>query len=302
MLLPAIEPVEGACTLRTTPTRLHRAAAALLALVLAAGSLAGCASHAGNIDLAVDPSDPCGPQRAALSESRTFFSDQIAVGAAKGALAGGLVGALAGGAAGGGRGALIGLVAGAAAGGIAGGTAAYYNTMSERYHDQATLARGINQDLARESQEMDHVNASFARLRECRFGVAQQVKYQVRSGQIPREAAISTLGYQRQMFDQEIQVARAYGVSMQKRDDEFRTAAVNLQKQDPNYTPPPPPPPNRVARHRPPPPLTPTQQVVTNATESIPEKRTAYVASVDDAARRSQVAFNVDQPGTGGAS
>jgi uncharacterized protein YcfJ len=280
----------------------------MLALALAAGSVAGCVSHAGNIDLAVDPSDPCGPQRAALSQSRTYFSDQIVAGAARGALGGALGGALIGGAAGGGRGALIGLVAGAAAGGLAGGTAAYYNTMSERYHDTATLARGINADLQKESQEMDHVNASFARLRECRFGVAQQVKYQVRSGQIPREAAMATLSFERQMFAQEIQVARTYGVNMQKRDDEFREVANRLQKQDPTYTPPPPeapPPDNTAVRHRrppPPKPLTPTQQVVTNATESIPEKRTAYVASVDDAEKRSQVAFNIDQAGTGGAS
>ncbi len=290
---------EGTPTLLNHGTRPHRALAALLALLFAAGGVAGCASHAGNIELAVDPSDPCGPQRAALSESRTYFQDQIIAGAIQGGATGAIGGALIGGLTGGGSGALRGALAGGAAGAIVGGTSAYYHTMEERYHDSAELARGINADLARESEQMDHVNASFARLRECRFAIAQQVKYAVRSGQIPRESAVATLSYQRQMFVQEIQVARAYGVSMQKRDDEFRSAAITLQKQDPNYAPPPPP--NTVARRRPRP-LTPTQQVVTNATESIPEKRTAFVASVDNAEKRSQVAFNIDQPGTGGTS
>jgi hypothetical protein len=288
--------------------RPHRAAAALLALGFSAGDLGGCASHSGNIALAIDPSDPCGQLRNDLSQSRTYFTDQIVTGAVTGGALGAIGGALIGGATGGGRGALAGALVGGAAGAIAGGASAYYSTMADRYHDQATLARSINSDLDRESAQMDHVNATFARLRECRFGVAQQVKYQVRTGQVPRSAAISTLDFQRTMFTQEIEVARAYGVNMQKRDDEFRVAAEKLNGPSGSsygssggtyttgaYTTAGGP--GNGPRRRPSPASSPTQQVVTNATETIPEKRRSFVASVDDASKRSQVAFNIDAAG-----
>jgi hypothetical protein len=265
----------------------RRAAAALMVFSLAASPLAGCAPGQGNIALGVDASDPCGQQRADFSQSKTYFTDQIVAGATTGGVLGAVGGALIGGASGGSRGALIGALAGGAAGAVAGGASAYYSTMADRYADQATLARSINNDLDREAAQMDHVNAAFARLRECRFTVAQQTKAAVRMGQMPRAAAVATLDYQRQLFAQEIEVARAYGVNMQKRDDEFRVAAEQVQKSDPAYAPP---------RPRAPA-LTPAQQVVASATETIPEKRRSFSASVDDAARRSQTAFNIDAAG-----
>lgn len=274
-----------------------RAVAFLVAIGFATSLLSGCAGQ-GAAQLPVDPSDPCGQDRAALAQSRTYFTDQIVTGAVTGGAIGAIGGALIGAATGGGRGAAIGALAGGATGALVGGSAAYYNTMQERYQDTATLARGINADLQRESAEMDHVNASFARLRECRFSVAQRIKYEVRTGRMSRDAAVSALAFQRGMFAQEIQVARSYGVNMAKRDEQFATAANQLQQQG-GYTPP-----STGGRstryHHPAPTL--TQQVVTNATESIPEKRTAFVDSVDQAEQRSKVAFNLDAAGTGGAS
>jgi hypothetical protein len=283
----------------------HRAAAAFIALGFATGQLAGCTNvGGGNVELAVDPGDPCGQYRAQFAQSKTFFTDQIVSGAVTGGAVGALGGALIGGLTGGGRGALIGALAGGAAGAIAGGTSAYYQNMQQHAHDQSELARGINSDLDREITELDHVNATFASLRECRFNVAQQVKYQVRTGQISRPAAVTTLDFERRMFDQEIAVARQYGATMQKRDDQFQVAADNLAKNDPNYVPPP----NtavvtttrtthvttthRTAQA----PLTPSQQAVASATQTIPEKRSSFTQSVDDAATKSQVAFNLDAP------
>src|SRR3954462_14435339 len=123
--------------------------------------------------LAYDPTDPCASERAAFASSKTYFQDKVATGAATGAAVGAGLGALTGLAATGNlRGALIGGLAGGAAGGIAGGTSAYYNTLAERARDQNELAYAMNQDLAREGQEIDHTTATFARLRECRFGQA----------------------------------------------------------------------------------------------------------------------------------
>jgi outer membrane lipoprotein SlyB len=296
----------------TKPQRKRRAAAALMAVTLAAGQLAGCANQGGNVQLVVDPADPCGQQRAALGEARTHFQDEIVAGAVQGGVMGAVGGALLGGLTGGGRGAIQGALLGGATGALVGGTSAYYKAKAEQYHDQITLARSMNADLQTESTEMDHVNASFARLRSCRFRVARDIKIQMRAGQVQRDAAIQTLEYQHRMFDQEIQVARSYGVNMEKRDNEYIAAANDLARNDPSYaassggtaaastatattT-------TSSTHHTTAKPAASsgTQQVLTNATETIPEKRKAFVSSVDDAAKSSQVAFNVDSPAQGG--
>ena len=281
----------------------HRAAAVLIALGFAAGELTGCTNvGGGNVELAADPSDPCNQYRVQFAQSKTFFTDQIVSGALTGGAIGAAGGALIGGASGGGRGALIGALAGGAAGVLVGGSSAYYRNMQQHARDQAELARGINSDLNREITELDHVNATFARLRECRFRTAQQIKYEVRTGQMPRPAAIEALDAQRRLFDQEIAVARQYGATMQKRDEQFQVAADNLAKRDPNYVPPASYETGAVTRtsrttHRvTSSTMTPTQQAVANATQTIPEKRSSFTASVDDAAQKSQVAFNVDAP------
>jgi len=282
----------------------HRAAAALIALGFATAQLGGCTNvGGGNVELAVDPGDPCGQYRAQFAQSKTFFTDQIVSGAVTGGAVGAVGGALIGGLTGGGRGALIGALAGGAAGALAGGTSAYYQNMQQHARDQSELARGINSDLDREITELDHVNATFAQLRECRFSAAQQIKYQVRTGQMSRPAAVAALDFERRMFDQEIAVARQYGATMQKRDDQFQVAADNLAKSDPNYVPPPSyatattTRTTRTTTHRTTSAsLTPTQQAVASATQTIPEKRSSFAQSVDQAAQKSQVAFNLDAP------
>ena len=293
--------------LTLTPT--HRAAAALIALGFATGQLAGCANvGGGNVELTVSPDDPCGQYRAEFAQSKTYFTDKIVSAALTGGLVGAVGGAAVGAAAGGGRGAAIGAIVGLAAGALAGGTSAYYKNMAEHARDQAELARGINYDLNREVYQLDHVNATFAQLRECRFHVAQQIKYEVRTGQMSRPAAVDALARQRALFDQEVAVARQYGASMQKRDEQFQVAADNLAKNDPNYRPPPPHYAGGYAaggtttttttrtrgRTTTSPSLSPSQQAVASATETIPEKRSSFASAVDDASTKSQVAFNID--------
>jgi outer membrane lipoprotein SlyB len=270
-----------------TNTRL----AGALALTLAGASLAGCAGPGGTAmggggQLAAVPGDPCVNERQAFGRSQTYFQDRIVAGAVTGGAVGAGTGALIGGLAGGWRGAGIGALSGLAVGAVAGGTSAYYSTMAERYQDQETLAQAINSDLQRESQEMDHVIASFARLRECRFNVARSIRQQVRARAMPRPVARDQLIYQRDRFMEELALADTYRINMGKRDQEFQAAAAQLNQQ-----PTAPVEASSSARAAAP---APTRQVQIAATETVPEKRSAFANTISSARGEGQAAFNVD--------
>src|SRR4051794_29008440 len=215
-----------------TANRARANRAAVMPMLAAAVSLtlAGCQSPQGpGAQLASDPGDPCRAERAAFAGSKTYFQDKIATGALTGAAVGAGLGALTGLAATGNlRGALIGGLAGGAVGGIAGGTSAYYNTLAERARDQNELAYAMNQDLAREGQEIDHTTATFARLRECRFGQATFVKNQARQHILDRPTALARISYHRDHFDQELQIAHEFGLTMTRRTQQFQQAANDL--------------------------------------------------------------------------
>ena len=275
----------------------NRRIAGLLALTLAGASLAGCAGGPGGginsgTQLVAAPGDPCGNERVAFGRSQTYFSDRIATGAVTGGAMGAGAGALIGGLAGGWRGAGIGALAGLATGAIAGGVNSYYSTMAERYQDQETLAQAINSDLQRESQETDHVIATFARLRECRFNIARSVRQQVRARAMVVPVARDALIYQRDRFQEELALADQYRINMGKRDQEFQSAAQSLQTASPS----------QFAAIEAPRMATsngrvsgpPARQVIVAATETVPEKRGAFANSITAARSESQAAFNVD--------
>lgn len=272
-----------------------RPIAGVFALALMGGALTGCAGGPGGginsgSELSAVPGDPCGQQRYEFGRSQTYFSDKIATGAITGGAIGAGTGALIGGLAGGWRGAGIGALAGLATGAVAGGVNSYYSTMAERYQDQATLAQAINSDLTKEAQETDRVTATFARLRECRLAQAQSIREQVRARVTPRPVARDQLIFQRDRFNEELALADRYRVAMQKRDQEFQSAAQSLNQADPSASaassaagPRP-----RVAS------AAPARQVVVAATETVPEKRNAFAASIASARTQTQAAFNVD--------
>jgi hypothetical protein len=269
-----------------------RPLAGVVALALLGGTLTGCAAGPGGginsgSELAAVPGDPCGQQRYDFGRSQTYFSDQIATGAITGGVIGAGTGAMIGGLAGGWRGAGIGALAGLAAGAVAGGVNSYYGTMAERYQDQVTLAQAINSDLTREAQETERVTATFARLRECRLAQAQSIRQQVRAGQMPRPVARQQLIFERDRFQEELALADRYQVAMQKRDQEFQSAAQSLN-QPPAETS------SSVPRQRTAAAQAPTRQAVVAATETVPEKRNAFAASVASARTQTQAAFNVD--------
>jgi hypothetical protein len=213
--------------------------------------------------------------------SKTYFQDQIVTGAVTGAAIGAGVGALAGLAHGGNlKSALIGGAVGGTIGGVAGAGSAYYNTLAERAQDQNELAYSMNQDLARESQEIDHTTATFARLRACRFGQAWIVKTQARQHLLDRPTALARIAYHRDKFNQEIVIAQQFGLTMAKRSQQFQQAAAELRTRPVPRGPAAAP--TRVA------------QVDRAASVSVPEKRASFDKTVASAQTSSKAAFDID--------
>jgi len=275
-------------------SRGYSALAMSVALASTLWFASGCTSmQPGGGQLRTDRADSCAAERASFAGSRTFSTDHIVGGAVTGGLMGAAGGALVSYLAGGnaGTGALIGLGTGA----VSGATAGYYSTMAQRYRDQQTLAMNINSDLAREGEEIDHLTATFARLRACRFEQAQQTKAMMASRQITRSAGVDQLSHQKTMFDEEVALAHQYGLNMQKRDQEFQVAAASLERQsapEPRTTPEAEVAPEaQITR---PTARTHTHQVVVAATKTIPEKQQAFVQAVSDAETRSKEAFNLE--------
>lgn len=253
--------------------------------------LSGCQAPPGpGASLAADASDPCQPERTAFAGSKTYFQDKIVSGAVTGAAVGAGLGALAGLAAGGNlKSALIGGAIGGTLGGAAGAGNAYYNTLAERAQDQAQLANDMSQDLARESQEIDHTAATFSRLRECRFGQARIIKLEVHTHALDRPTGLARIAYHRTKFDEELNIAHEFGLTMARRGQQFQEAANDLRA-------PPPSAPQRVAAG---PRAAPAQiaQVDRAATVSVPEKRASYDRSVAAAQQSSKAAFDLDSGG-----
>jgi hypothetical protein len=249
-------------------------------------ALAGCQSPMGpGASLQADPSDPCMSERAAFAGSKTYFQDKIATGAATGAAVGAGLGALTGLAAGGNlKSALVGGLVGGAVGGVAGAGSAYYNTLAERARDQDELAYAMNQDLARETQEIDHTTATFARLRACRFGQAQFVKNQARNHQLDRPTALARIAYHRDRFAQEVGIAHQFGLTMAQRSQQFQEAANDLRTRPPVTR-------GAVATRAAP---TRVASVDRAASVSVPEKRASFDRTVASAERSSKAAFDLD--------
>ncbi len=270
----------------STHARYRRAATVPCLAAALCLSLSACQGPTGaGAQLASDPGDPCRVERAAFAGSKTYFQDQIVTGAATGAAVGAGLGALTGLAATGNlRGALLGGLAGGVVGGVAGGTSAYYKTLAERAQDQNELAYAMNQDLAREAQEIDHTLATFARLRACRFGQAMMIKEQARRHILDRPIAYAQLAYQRDHFDQEIRVAHEFGLTMARRDQQFQVAANDLRTQP------------LVRQGKAPSRAAPAQIAAVDraATVSVPEKRASFDQSVASAERNSKAAFDLD--------
>jgi hypothetical protein len=271
-----------------TPARRRKAAQSVAYAAVVSFILAGCQTPVTGpgAQLASDATDPCARERADFAGSKTYFQDKIATGAAIGAASGAGIGALTGLAATGNwRGALIGAGAGLVAGGVAGAGSAYYNTLAERARDQNELAYAMNADLTRESQEIDHTAATFGRLRQCRFYQAYMVKEQARAHVLDRPTALARIAYHRDKFNQELQTAHDFGLTMARRSQQFQEAANDLRTRPPAATQ------GAVATRAAP---ARVAQVDRAASVSVPEKRASYDQTVAAAEHNSKAAFDLD--------
>ena len=245
----------------------------LLSAVLVIGCASRCAelpaSLGGSDNLAVDPADPCGTQRQHFADSQTFFTKEIVVRAVAGAVVGAGAGAAVGGATNGAKGAGIGAAIGAVGGGLLGLTSGYWDKLQQQNLDKQRLSQTVNADLRTESSHMDATAGAFAALRTCRFAEAQRIKANGRRHFITHDQAQAQLAQERGWFDEEIRVAKAAGVNMQKRDDQFTYAATSL---------------NQTAAK-------------TAATETIPQKRNSFDNTVTTAQAQSTSTFSLEDTG-----
>ena len=284
-----MEPLRG--PMRNVPiSRIHRGATASMVAAALCLTLAGCQGVSGpGASLASDPNDPCQQQRADFAASKNYFQDKIVTGAAIGAAVGAGAGALIGYASGGtAKSALTGGLIGGVVGGVGGAGTAYYNSLAERAADQNEIASDMNQDLARESQQIDHTAATFSRLRTCRFAQAKAIKAAVKRHDLDRTAGLTQIGYQRDRFEEELNVAHQFGLTMAKRGQQFQEAAADLK------TPPAPAQgsaPQPASRSR-------INQVDRAASVSVPEKRASYDQKVASAEASKKAAFDLDSGGT----
>jgi hypothetical protein len=183
----------------------------------------GCAAVGTHPD---DLGDTCAAERTALRGAQDYYTQAVV----KGAVVGGVVGALTGWLAGeSGKSTALGAAAGAVAGGIGG----YYLAKRETARDAASLSGAVLQDVVRENEEIDRATLSFARLRECRFATARQVKADYAARRIDRATAAAQLDALSRRFAEDVTLAEAVGAKMGERSREFQYASDEILKEDP---------------------------------------------------------------------
>ena len=192
----------------------------LLALV---ALLAGCATQ-----FAEDAGDPCATERAELRGAQNYFTTSIIKGAVVGGILGALTGALLSDSDQG-KGALIGGAAGAIAGAIGG----YYLAKQNLASDAAALNNSILKDVVADNTEIDKATLAFAKLRNCRFTAARQVKSEFAARRISRAQAISRLDELKARFNQDLVIADEIGTKMADRSREFGYASEQLVATEP---------------------------------------------------------------------
>jgi len=198
-----------------------------LLLALAAALLAGCATQ-----FAEDVGDPCATERAELRGAQDYYTKSVLAGAATGAAVGAAAGALTAVLTGSNvaKGALIGGAGGAVLGAVGG----YYKAKQQDAADAAALSGSILKDVQTENSEIDRATLAFARLRNCRFTAAQQVKSEFAAGRISRAQASSRLDEVKERFNRDLVIADEIGTKMTDRGREFEYASNQLVAADPN--------------------------------------------------------------------
>jgi outer membrane lipoprotein SlyB len=200
-----------------------------VAIATSAALLAGCVTTRESRIGADDGSDACRPQLVALDSTGDYFAEDIIRGAAIGAVGGAALGVLVAAASGGRGGDLAtGAAIGAVAGGAAGAASGYFAARQQQASDQAALNRSIAGDLAAENAQLDRTQVAFNQLMDCRFGTAQRIRADLRSGRITRPQAEAAMADIRARTQRDIQTAQNINGRITQRGAEFDTAIENV--------------------------------------------------------------------------
>ncbi len=243
--------------------------------------LSACASggsgDAASTDLKMYPDDPCGGQRQEFVKGKSYFAVDLATGIFGGAYNGAIDSYNSTKASGGNT---FKAVFKGVGGAFKGGKSGYWQARAGAAKDQQELERNINSDLSTESKNIDVSIAAFARLRQCRFDQARDIKTKVRQHRLDRTTAQIQIEFERDRFNEEVALAHTYGVNMAQHDDQFRDASAALTE---------------VHRERPHDGSARTAAEVNRmATVSIPEKRSSFDKAVGNAEQTGKVAFDID--------
>jgi hypothetical protein len=166
-------------------------------------------------------------QRTELRSAKNYYTEAVVKGTVLGAVAGGLAGAHFGGSD------AAAILTGAVAGAVVGGMGSYYLVKQKVAADARQLAASIHSDILADNAQIDRATVAFAKLRECRFEEARQVKADFIAGRIDREQALSRLNALKQRFGADVEIAEAIDVKIASRAKEFEYASAELIKQDP---------------------------------------------------------------------
>lgn len=200
-----------------------------IAVVTAAAMLAGCVSTQASRIGVDDGSDVCRTYVVQLDSTGDFYAEDIlrgaAVGAGTGALAGGLIAAATGRR---GTDVLAGAAIGALAGGLIGGTAGYLQARQRQAQDQAQLMMAVGGDLQTENAQLDRTQIAFNQLVDCRVNAANRIRADVRAGRMTHNQGLALMGYQRQLMQRDVALARQINSKIGTRGAEFDTAIETI--------------------------------------------------------------------------
>jgi hypothetical protein len=177
---------------------------------------------------AIDPADPCGPQRAALQEHDSFFSSGVTR-IITGALIGGattlIVGQLTGARGSAGQQ----FLAGALGGALTSVVANYLSQARSGASNPDEVSNRVRADIAQDNDRIVQAQAALDELNACREREARAIGDAYRAQRISLEEARSRMAVVRERRDADLQVANRIAENLGRRGELFVGASSELQ-------------------------------------------------------------------------
>jgi hypothetical protein len=162
--------------------------------------LTGCVTMTGGSLKAYDDvTDPCNTLRQPLIATQTDMQKSVVTGVALGAIAGGGLAAILGGDS-------RQIVAGAGLGALSGGAAAYLTAKQKEARNREELIAAINNDAGADHQLLYAFKRNIGRLGSCRTRQIEQVRNQIKSGEISRSQGLAKANEIQTSIDEDNQI------------------------------------------------------------------------------------------------